>query len=301
MIKKVLKWGGIALGGLVGLSAIVVGVLVAQFQSSLSKHYDVALPQITRSSDPAVLARGQHLVESLGACQGCHGGNLGGGNVEEFGPLGRIRYPNITGGRGGRLAEYTDAELARLLWHGIRRDGTTTRFMPSVEFAWWPQEDVVAVISYLRTVPPVDGQPADFQLGLMAKVLDRLGMIQIDIARRIDHEHPPQAPRPEPTARYGAFIARACEGCHGPHLSGGPIPGAGASLPVPLNLTPDPSGLQDCTFEQFERVIRQGLRRNGERLNPFMPIGALGKLNDTEMRALWAYLRTLPPRPFGQH
>lgn len=88
-------------------------------------------------------------------------------------------------------------------------------------------------------------------------------------------------------------------GCHGEHFGGGPIPGAPPSLPIPLNLTPDPSGLQGWTFADFERTLRQGIRKNGKALDPFMPVEAWRNFDDDEMHAAWAYLQSVPARPFG--
>ncbi len=170
--------------------------------------YDVALPNVALSTDSAVLQRGKHLAESLGECTSCHGPNLGGGAVEDLGPLGTVTFPNVTSGKDGRLAAYSDGELARLLKHGIKRDGRTVRFMPAQNWGWWPAEDVAALISWLRTARPVDGNPGDANFKAMAKVLDRFNAIPLDIARRIDHAHLPKAPVPAPDAQYGAFVAR---------------------------------------------------------------------------------------------
>src|SRR6187455_346972 len=213
------------------------GYQVHAFNGSMGRAYDVPLPQIARSTDAAVLERGKHLAESIGACasKDCHGADFGGGELIKLGPLGTMTGPNITaGGRGG---EYSDTELARLLLHGIKRDGHGLTFMPAPDFAWWPDEDIVAVISFLRTVPAVARPSGAVQLGLLAKVLDRHNMIPIDVARRIDHKQRPVAPPPSPTAAYGTFLANACRGCHGATLSGGRIPGAPADMAIPLNIT----------------------------------------------------------------
>ena len=113
------------------------GYQVHAFNKSMSRTYDVPLPQIARSTDAAVLERGKHLTESIGACasKDCHGSDLGGGAEVKLGPLGTMRGPNITAG--GRGAEYSDAELARLLLHGVKRDGHGLQFMPAPDFAWW--------------------------------------------------------------------------------------------------------------------------------------------------------------------
>jgi mono/diheme cytochrome c family protein len=299
MLKRVLKWIGI----------VVVVVLVGAggfaaynaraYSQSMAKVYDVPLPSITRSTDAAVIARGKHVAESIGACAAsdCHGADLAGGKPMVLGPLGTITAPNITpAARGG---QYSDGELARLILHGIKRDGKSAQFMPSQDLNWLPDEDVQAVISYLRTVPPIDKPDGKIEVGLLAKVLDRRGMVAIDVARQIDHGKRAAAPTPAPTAVYGAFLSKSCMGCHGEHMAGGPIPGAPASMPVPKNITPHETGLKGWSFADFDRVIMQGLKKDGNKLDPFMPIDAFSKMNEVERQALWAYLVTLPPQPFG--
>ena len=272
---------------------------VSAFDASMSKVYAVPLTYVAHSSDPAVLARGKHLVEASAACASasCHGGDLGGGVTVTLGPMGFFTGPNIT--PAGVSASYSDAELARLLRHGVKADGRSVRFMPVEDFGWLPDDDIAAIVSYLRVVPPSARPNGTTAFTTFAKVLDRMGGITIDVARRIAHQATEHVPPPGPSAEYGQFLARACVGCHGEHLSGGRLPGAPASLPVPLNLTPDVTGLSGWTYEDFDRLFANGIRKNGAKLDPFMPLDAFGKLDNIEKQALWAYLATLPPRRFG--
>ncbi len=299
MIKKIL----------LGLLALVVVIAVGgglfawlqirAFDQSITRKYEVPLPQVARSEDPAVLERGKHLAEALGACLACHGPNGEGGKAEDMMPIARMGGVNITAGKNGTLANYSDGELARLIKHGIRRDGTSARFMPSSDFSWWPASDVDALISYLRTLPPVDTEPQVVEVGPVGKILDRMDMMPLDVARRIDHANLPVAPEPAPTAAYGKHISGLCLGCHGQKLSGGPLPGAPASLPIPSNLTPHETGLKSWSFADFDKLMREGVRKSGQPLNPFMPIEATKKFNELEMQALWAYLQTVQPTEFG--
>lgn len=294
--------------GLLGLAVLVAAgaggwifMQVSAFDSSLQKKYDVPIGTMTLSTDPAVLERGKHIAESFGGCIACHGANLGGGKKEDMGPLGEITYGNITTGKEGRGAEYSDGELLRLLRHGIKKDGTTVRFMPVPDMNWWPDEDMVALISWVRQQPPVDGQPAVMEPSAMMKVLDRLDNIPVDIARRIDHSKPiVKATIPAtPTKEYGEFLANACKGCHGPNLSGGPIPGGPPSMPVPANLTRHETGLAAYTIDDFKTVLRTGKRKNGKMLDPFMPVEMTKNYTDLETEALFAYLQSVPPATFG--
>jgi cytochrome c553 len=299
MLGKLFKWIGLLV--LVALLAVgaFVGFSVLSYERSMSQVYDIPTPALTASTDPMVIERGRHLAESVAGCAtaDCHGTDLGGGTPIDAGPVGVLAGPNITSG--GLGAEYSDGELARLLLHGVKRDGRSARFMPSQDFAWLPDPDVVAILSYLRSVPTVQRASAGTDIGLLGKVLDRRDLMIIDVARRIDHDQREQAPAPEPTARYGAYLARGCLGCHGEGMSGGKIPGAPPSMPIPTNLTAHETGLQGWTFEDFERALTTGTRPDGSRIDPFMPFEAFSKLNDTEKRALWAYVQGLPPTPFG--
>jgi mono/diheme cytochrome c family protein len=96
------------------------------------------------------------------------------------------------------------------------------------------------------------------------------------------------------------FVATSCRGCHGPTLTGGPIPGAPPGLAVPLNLTAHETGLKGWRYDDFVALLREGKRKNGKPLDPFMPVEALKNMNDVELHALWAYLQSVPPRPFGE-
>jgi hypothetical protein len=298
--KRILVGVGAALA--VGASAVAVfaGVQSSAYDASMDRVYDVPLPDIVRSTDPAVIARGKHLVDAVAGCstRSCHAADLGGGQTVDMGPVGRFTGPNIS--TGGVAIAYSDGELARLIRHGVKRDGRSVRFMPVEDFGWLPDSDVAAVISYVRSVPPVDRPNGPTGFTAFGKVLDRSNKLVIDVARHQTGVTYGVPPPPEATPRYGSFLASACKGCHGEHLSGGPIPGSPPSLPVPLDLTPSEDGLGHWSFADFDRAITSGVKPDGSAINPFMPVEGFGKMDDTEKHALWSYLQSVPARPFGQ-
>ncbi len=300
VVKKVLVGLAIAVGVAVVGAAGFVGYSVVSFNNSVAQVYDVPPPNLVASDDPAVIARGQHLAESLGSCLECHGDNLGGKPMDDLGPLGTYYCPNLTTGAGGVGSDYSDGQLIRVVRDGIKADGTTLLFMPCSDFSWWPDADYVALISYIRAQPPVDNAFPASEVGLLGKILDRLDLIDIDVARRLDHEHRPEVPAPEPTAEYGQFIVKLCVGCHGKGLSGGPIPGAPPSLPVPTNITPHETGLAGWSEEDFVHLLNTGTRPDGTKIDPFMPTRATAAMNEIEKKALWAYVLSVEPKPFGE-
>ncbi len=299
IVKKIL----FGLGGVVGVVVLGGGAFVwsrvAAFDASLERVYDVPIPEVQASKDAAVVARGEHLAMSLAGCAhaDCHGKDLAGGATIEAGPLGHTTGPNITGV--GLGAAYSDGELMRLIEHGLRKDGRSVRFMPSHEINWLPEDDILAVISYVRSVPDVQQAAGTTEVGLLGKILDRQDKFVWDVARHIDHDNIEKAPPPAPTAEYGRHIGKLCQGCHGATFGGGPIPGAPPDMPVPANVTPHETGLAGWTYEEYTKFCDTGIKRNGEQVDPFMPLQALANLDDAERKALFAYMTSLPPKPFG--
>jgi mono/diheme cytochrome c family protein len=64
-------------------------------------------------------------------------------------------------------------------------------------------------------------------------------------------------------------------------------------LAVARNITPE--GLRDCTDQQIERAIREGVACDGSRIFPVMPYHFFRVMSDDDVAAVIAYLRTLPP------
>ena len=154
--RRVLQAAGLAFAGVVLAAAVFVVVEGSSFDASMARTYDVPVPAITSSRDPAIVSRGKHLVESTAGCAAdqCHGADLGGGHVLNLGPIGRYTGPNIT--TGGLAAGYSDGELARLVRYGVKRDGRSVRFMPVQDFGWLSDDDLSALVSYLRVAPRVN-------------------------------------------------------------------------------------------------------------------------------------------------
>lgn len=299
MWKKV----ALAIAGVVGVVLLGVGgwayAQVRAFDESVSRVRNLPLPEVTRSTEPAVLERGEHLVRSIGACASndCHGQDFSGGKQLDIGPVGTIAGPNITSG--GMLAVYSDGELARLLTTGVKKDGRSVLMMPVQDFSWLPKNDIDAIVSYLRSVAASNEPSGTTYVKPLGKILDRREAFPWDIARFVEKIPKETPPAPEPTVKYGKFMIRLCTGCHGETLSGGPLPGAPPEIPIPLNITKHESGIATYTYEDFVKVLQQGVRKNGEKLDPFMAVDLTKNLDETELRALWAEIQSRPAKPFG--
>ena len=167
--KRLLKGLGTVILVLVLALVALLAYQVISFNRAAQAAYDVLPLEMVASRDSTQLARGEHLASSFGGCRGCHGADLGGSLIEDLGPIGVMIGPNLTTGQGGVGADYTDGELARAIRYGIGRDGQTLLFMPSEEHNWWPDSDLQAVISYVRSVPPVDRTMDPASVGVVGR------------------------------------------------------------------------------------------------------------------------------------
>ncbi len=290
-----------ALLGAVLLVALVAGGVFALSSYRMSRRIAVHDSEPVIRTDSASIARGRHLAIAIAKCVDCHGADLGGQLAVDAGPIGQLIAPNITSGAGGVLSALSDAELVRAIRHGVRPDGTPLRFMPTTSFNLLSDEDVAAIVAYLRTAPPVD-RPSR---GSVVRPLGRLLYVAGQLPLMNESELVPhdgitrRTPPAGATAEYGAYLATVggCTGCHGPGLSGGHVPGTPPSFKPAANLTP--TGIGQWSEQDFVTALREGKRPDGSVIDPFMPVKYTAQMTDDELRALYAHLRTVPPRETG--
>jgi len=302
MIKKIFKWAGITVGSL--LTLIVLFFVVTYFisESHFTRKFNVKGHPIALVNDSASIARGAHLTKAVAKCVECHGDNLAGHiHFNQFG-FGRITTPNIT--MGGVTANFTGDDWERAIRHGVLPDGKPLRFMPADGFYKLTDQEVSDIVAYIRGVPPVKEQSPETSYGFLIRALYVTGVMPLLSVEDIKNHNAPHGEMVPVgiTAAYGKHLAEAsgCWGCHGEHLSGGPIPGAPSSIPVPKNITPDEAtGLGKWSLQDFTHALRDGKRPNGDTINQFMPWKYVGQLNDDEIHALFLYLKSVPPMKFG--
>lgn len=275
----------------------VAGIYVAS-EMKAGSTVTAEIRPITIPADSVSLARGRQLARAIGKCADCHGEDLGGGTVIDDPAMGLVTAPNLTGG--GIGANRSDAELAHALRHGVNPKGVKLMIMPSYEYAHFSEADLAALIAYVRSVPPVTRERPPIKLGPVARGLIAFGAMPVFDADRIDHSmQPPAAPAEGPTAEYGAYLARVggCQGCHGEGFSGGKIPTGDPSWPPASNLTP--SGIGHYSEADFTTLLRTGKRPGGTEVGSAMPTKWTREMTDLEIKAVWEFLRTVPPREFG--
>lgn len=304
---------------LIGVGATLALALVslaATVTLRWDRTFEAPYPDVRASTDPEVIARGRYLAYGPAHCAACHTGAgqhaaleagetppLSGGNEWNL-PPGVIRSPNLTPDPETGIGRYSDAQLARMLRHGVRPDGRAA--VPFMEFQNLSDEDLVAVISFLRSQPAVRNAVPPSELNVLGKAVMALMIEPIGPSGT----PPARAPAAGPTLERGAYLVNSvagCAGCHskrnpadgsytGERLAGGSPPPEEGSLKValtPPNLTPDPATghIVGWTEEQFIARFRAGKLVE----ESHMPWELFGRMSDDDLRAIYRYLMSLEP------
>ncbi|MEO7599973.1 MAG: cytochrome c [Opitutus sp.] len=292
-MRLLLKIVGRILVVAVALLLVAAGFVYWKSNSLLKRSFTASVSAPKLGLSGVSLERGHHLAKTRG-CLECHGPDLSGAKVVDDPAMGKLYGPNITRGKGGLKAAHTDEDFVRALRHGIGADGRGLVLMPSTDYTHLTEEDLGSLIMYVKSMPPVDRDSVPISLGPVARTLLVVGKIKL-AADEIDHANVvPAVVTAAVTAEYGHYVAATCFGCHGTNLSGGKIDIGPPDWPHAANLTPHPSA-RPATWSEadFIKVIRTGQRPDGTTLNPVMP-RAFGEMNETELKAVWAYLKTVP-------
>ena len=300
-MKPILKWTGISIGTLVGVLILANVILYTLGETRLKKMYVVPEEPVIIPSDEETLAEGKRIFQYRG-CEACHGEQLQGVVYLENPAIGQVITPNLTTGIGGIGSQRTDEDLLRSIRHGIRPDNTPLLFMPSTEFYYLSDGDLGRVIAYIRSVPPVDNEMPPSKLSVTGRIVMNITKeITFLPAELIPHKAPrPVAPEPGITPEYGEYLSHSCKVCHGLTLSGGEIPGFPPEWPPAPNLTSGKgSRLPTWGEAGFIEIIKTG-QKHGRTINPdYMPWESYRHMTEDELRAVYAYLQSLPPKDFG--
>ena len=289
-MRKVLKWIGIGIGVLVGLVIVAAITLYFVGGSRLNKTRQLQTPAVAIPSDDQVVARGKHMVNVN--CTSCHGDDLAGDVLLDDPMIGTIYTANITG-----LAERrTDDEIVLAIRHAVGPDGRQLVAMPSDAFIYFSEEDLGAIVSYLKTIPRVEKASPGLDLSIMGQIMLGARLFgDLSAADTINHDQPfTSMPTIGANVEYGEYLSPLCISCHGPDLSGAQPSIQGS--PIAPNLTPG-GGLAGWSEADFIQAIRSGVTPSGHQMDPeYMPWKSWAKFDDEELQAIWMYLNSLPAR-----
>ncbi|HUP87790.1 MAG TPA: c-type cytochrome [Longimicrobiales bacterium] len=292
-MKRWLKRIGIGVLALVVLIGIAAGTAFTVTNKHVNRKYDIKAEAIVAPTDSATVERGEHLATAIGKCVDCHGDGFKGQVMMDDPAFGRLAASNLTTGEGGVGTKYkTDADWERAIRHGVRPDGSALIFMPAGEYNSFTEEDVRAVIAYVKSVPAVNNTVPTPKLGPIARGLYLAKQLPLLPVEEIDHSAPhKQSFAPAPTKEYGAYMVRVggCVGCHNANLGGG----AGHGGPPAANLTPG-GDLKNWTEANFTTALRTGKRPDGRVLDASMPWRYTAGMTNDEIKAVWEHLKTIP-------
>lgn len=286
--------------------------LVATVLIMSRRTFDAPYPEIQASNDPHVIARGRYIVYGAAHCVNCHtpgsqdelvkaGGTppLAGGR-RFGGPFGSVYSANLTPDRETGIGRYTDRELARALRHGVRPDGRA--MLPFMQAQNLSDEDLTAVISFLRSQPAVRNEVIGRDFNLLGKAIIAFAIKPIGPSRPVLARTPAHG-----TAERGEYLATSlasCDSCHtkrnlmtgafeAPRFSGGMVfPLDRERILVTPNLTPARAGrITSWTEEQFVGRFGAGVGIPGTH----MPWRQYQTLTESDVRAIYRYLRSLEP------
>lgn len=298
-MNKLIKIIGSSLAVLAVGVGVTAGAAMLLSEHKMNRVLAVNVGTIHLASFEPDRERGEYLFRTRG-CSECHGARGEGRLAIDDQSTGFYVYaPNITRGGGGAAATYSDTDWVALLRHGLKPSRTPVFIMPSEDYAQMADEDVAALVAYIRSMPASAERKAEIRIPLMVKALYAFGLTT-DAAEKIDHTKPAPARVPVDSHEQGEYIAQTCAGCHGAGLAGGKIPGAPPTWPAAANLTSAADGAmaQYASADQFRQMMRSGQRADGSSI-AVMPFESLRAMSDTELDSLFGFLKTLQPKASG--
>ncbi len=303
----------------IGGAAVALGLGGWGLAEATSPHAGPVAP-FEASGTQSQIAHGEYLFHHVMVCAGCHSTRdftvhghprsaLGAGSGPDafdraLGIPGVIYAPNITP---AGVGDWTDAELRHALVSGVTPDRRALfPIMPWPNFAKAAESDLDAVISYTRTLAPLDADVPERTLDLPLNVI-----VNFFPEAASPPDSPPSDDDPVARGRYLATLA-SCADCHTPREGGAPVEGmayaggsafrrAGYGTLFSANLTPDPeTGLGSWTEDDFLARFAAGEGHDNEKIalgtpNPVMPWDEYAGMKEQDLRAIWAFLETLPP------
>jgi mono/diheme cytochrome c family protein len=228
-MKRMRWWKKLGLGVLGTIAVLALG-LVTLVELRWDRRYDdVVGPDLHASTDPAVIAHGKYLVRGPAHCSNCHAGSpeeflrsdkgeeldLRGGIEFPLGPIGFLYPKNLTNDKETGIGRYDDRTVFRMMRTSIKPNGTVT-LTPLMPFHRMADDDLVAAVSYLRSLAPVKNAVPEPRYTFMGKAIRTFA----PLFKPVIVDAPKVAPAEAPTRERGEYLARYVANCVGCHTKG---------------------------------------------------------------------------------
>ncbi|MBN3584175.1 c-type cytochrome [Algoriphagus aestuarii] len=316
-MKTFLKVIGYVLGAIV---LIILGGVV---------YLQTAYPNVPEPEDLKVeysqarIERGAYLANHVTVCMDCH-------STRDFSLFSGPPVPGTIGKGGDRfdhsmgfpgvfyaknitptgISDYTDGELYRVITTGVTNDDRAMfPLMPYLYYGKMDPEDIYSIIAYIRSLDPISSEipdsEADFPVSLIMKTIPQ-------------EAQPQKIPDPSDQVAYGAYMVNAagCIECHTPVTPQGQIipeqafsggrefANPDGSVVRSSNISPDQTGIGQWSETQFVRQFKQYQDsgyvipkvKMGE-FNSIMPWTMYSGMEESDLKAIYAYLKTVKPLP----
>jgi cytochrome c553 len=299
--NKTFKWVAVFFTGLLTVIPVALLILALVGFYKLNQRFDNPVTDAQVSGTTEQIARGEKLAN---LCVSCHAPGdqlpLSGSNFVakfEFPPLGRLYAPNLT--PSGNIKDWTDGEVIRAIREGIHKNGRSLLVMPSATMRKMSDEDVQALVAYLRSQPATGESTPDTQFNVLGAIFMTLSDFRT-AQTPVGHVTAPQTGTPN----YGKYLVDilGCRDCHGDQLQGkvdndqpGPPPGPNLTLIVP-----------QWTEAEFMNFFNTGTLPGGSTVpiltlksgfsSPRMPWTEFrAATTDDELKAMYICLHSLQP------
>jgi len=263
----------------------------------------------TASAQLDLVKRGDYLVNTIMTCGNCHtpkgppaviaGKDFSGGLSWDEPPF-KVTAPNITQDKDTGIGGWSDADIKKLLRTGQRPNGVQiAEVMPTAFYGIITDNDMNAIVAYLRTLKPVAN-----------KVADPIYKMQIPHHSFAGAEKPYTEAMLSDKVKKGFYLATIghCMECHTPMgprgrefadklgIGGFEFPGPWGKS-VSRNITPSKTkGIGAWTDAQIKTVITTGVDKDGNHLKPPMGFGYYAHMTDSDLNDLIAWLHTVPAK-----
>jgi cytochrome c553 len=285
-MKRLLKWAGYGLAGIVGLLLVVIGGAYAVSEVMIRWPVDRPKVQLVASHDSGAVQRGAR-VAKLNGCHDCHGQKLEGLLFHDEMPIIRAWGPNLS----RVIAVQSDAQLDGAIRHGVAGDGRRLWMMPSSAFAHLSDQETSDLLAYLRTYRPTGEKQPRFQVGPVGRLGVLLGQFKSEADMIKINGGGLKIADLGPEHAQGRDLARACVECHGQSLEGNKT-----------MKSPDLSIVASYDPEDFARLLHTGVAAGGRKVGLMTQIAParFGGLSAQEVLALQGYLKARAERQIAR-
>lgn len=305
------------------LAAMLITSMAAIYFSSCNNNKTEPEPVSNKDSLDKVIKRGEYLAHHVAGCMDCHSkrdfskysgpvmpGTEGGGGFvfdQKFGLPGVLYGKNITPDNETGIGTWTDDQVLRAITQGISKNGDTLfPLMPYPNYNHMAKEDLLSIIAYIRTLKPINNKIPPRQLMVPIAMVYPAPALQPSVDANV---RPPESDM----VKYGEYLVTMadCGTCHSPLTQQGPdrsriyaggyVFDLGSNKVASANITPDSTtGIGTWTEERFlAKFAPYREEKNYDyapgNQNTIMPVALIAGMTDNDLKAIYAYLRTVRP------